>query len=97
MVNKIAGKKETPPKRETGFLCTFRISGASNNLLRREMVKIRGMIALDIIIANINPPRKIKTTCIFIIFINKSKPSILFKKSNIDIYQLSMFQMIYPW
>lgn len=59
-VNNMAGKKETPPKRETGFLCTFRISGVSNNLLRREMIKIRGMIIRARITA-VRKPEKIKT------------------------------------
>ena len=53
------------------------------------MIRIRGIIAFDIIIANINPPKKIRIICIFTKFTNKSKPSILFKKLNIDIYQPS--------
>lgn len=40
----MAGKKETPPSRDTGLLCTFRASGVSNRRLRREMIKIRGMM-----------------------------------------------------
>ena len=38
------GKKETPPSRDTGLLCTFRASGVSNRRLRREMIKIRGIM-----------------------------------------------------
>lgn len=40
----MTGKKDTPPKRDTGLLCTLRASGVSNKRLRREIIKIRGMM-----------------------------------------------------
>lgn len=42
--NKIVGKKATPPKRGMARLCNFRSSGISNSFLRKEIIKIWGMM-----------------------------------------------------
>ena len=43
--NNIVGKKETPPKRGIARLCIFLSSGISNSFLRREIMRMRGIIS----------------------------------------------------
>ena len=52
----MTGKKDKPPKRGTGRVCTFRLSGSSNKRFLKDINKILGMTIIPRVTATIHPP-----------------------------------------
>ena len=62
----ITGKKETPPSRDTGDVCTFRSSGMSNSLRLYDTIRMLGIINNAIKTAQANPPARKRKSLIYL-------------------------------